>query len=219
MRILATARGAADNSVCLFLLDPNAEGVTVRPYRMIDDQNAADITCRDVVVADADCLAGAGIGSMLASALGAAAIANAAAAAGAMEALNELSLDYAKARTQFGKPIGRFQVLQHRLVDMMIAERQTRTLARHAARAHDDNAAAWLRLASASKVTAGKAGRFVGEQAIQIHGGIGMTEEYAAGHYLKRLLLLGAQFGDAEFHLRRLAAEDHDSELPCSLPR
>lgn len=211
-RLLVTARDTADHGVRLFLLDPKTPGLTMASYRMIDDQSAADMECHDVYVSAAESLAGPGIETILERTQAAAAIASAAESVGAMEALNAMTLDYVKVRKQFGRALGNFQVLQHRLVDMMIAAKQARALVKKAACAWDANSADAERLASASKVIANRAGRLVGEQAIQTHGGIGMTEEYLAGHYLKRLLLLGAQFGDADYHLRRLATADRDAE-------
>lgn len=216
-RLLVTARDAADGRVRVFLVSPKAAGLTLSSYRMIDDQSAADMECRDVFVAEIDCLAGADAEGALELTLAAASIASAAESVGAMEALNDMTLEYVKIRKQFGRPLGSFQVLQHRLVDMMIAARQARALVRKAASAFDENSSDLHRLASASKVIAARAGRLVGEQAIQIHGGIGMTEEYLAGHYLKRLLLLGTQFGDADYHLHQLAAGKRQDETALNI--
>lgn len=211
-RLLVTAKDTADHRVRVFMLDPKAPSLTMTSYRMIDDQSASDMECHDVYVSETDCFAGPGIEAILERTLAAAAIASAAESVGAMEALNAMTLDYVKVRKQFGRTLGNFQVLQHRLVDMMIAAKQARALVKKAACAWDANSADADRLASASKVIANRAGRLVGEQAIQTHGGIGMTEEYPAGHYLKRLLLLGARFGDTDYHLRRLATANRDAE-------
>ena len=209
-RVMATARDESNGHVQLFMIDPKARGVVMKPYRMIDDRSAADMEFHDVVVREENRFAGAGVETTLAQVLATATVATAAEAVGAMEVLNEMTLSHVKTRRQFGRTLASFQVLQHRLVDMMMATRQAGALVERAAAACDDNAADWCHLASASKVMAARAGRLVGEQAIQIHGGLGMSEEYSAGHYLKRLLLLGAQFGDADFHLRRLATADRD---------
>src|SRR3984893_9917460 len=109
-------------------------------------------------------------------------------AVGAMQALNALTLDYLKTRKQFGQPLGNFQVLQHRMVDMTIAYEQAKSLAILAAtHADDTDPVARGRAVAAAKVQIGKSGKFIGQQAVQQHGGIGMTMEYAAGHYFKRL--------------------------------
>lgn len=212
-RLLVTASVGRERSISFFLLDPKAPGMTLSGYRMIDGQCAADMTCDDVLVAQSDRAAESDTGPLLDDVLRAAAIATAAEAVGAMEALNALCLAHLKTRTQFGRPLGQFQVLQHRMVDMAMVTKQARAVVKHAAQARDQAAPDWRTIASAAKAMAAKAGRFVGEQAIQIHGGLGMTEEYAAGHYFKRLLLLGAQFGDSEYHLRRFADERQERSV------
>ncbi len=126
-----------------------------------------------------------------------AAIGIAAQMAGSMSGLLTLTCDHLRTRRQFGVPLSSFQTLQHRAVDMMIAQRRTSALVQAAAKAHDNEAECWQDLARASKITAGHDGRFVGEQAIQLHGGIGMTEEYRAGHLFRRLLADDARFGSA----------------------
>jgi alkylation response protein AidB-like acyl-CoA dehydrogenase len=128
-------------------------------------------------------------------------------AIGAMRELNKATLEYMKTRKQFGVPLGSFQVLQHRMVDMFIAQEEaaaityalTATLAQGG-----DNIA---KLASAAKAKVGEAGRYVGEQAVQLHGGMGMTEELKVGHYLKRLVAINIQYGDPAFHLLRCAED------------
>lgn len=206
-RLLVTATAESDRDVSVFLLDPKAPGVRLAGYQMIDGQRAADVTCNDALVPPGDHLTEGDASCALQDALLAAAIATAAEAVGAMEGLNALCLTHLKTRTQFGRPLGQFQVLQHRMVDMAMAAKQARAVVKHAAQARDQALSGWHSIASAAKATAAKAGRFVGEQAIQIHGGLGMTDEYAAGHYFKRLLLLGAQYGDSVYHLRRFADE------------
>jgi alkylation response protein AidB-like acyl-CoA dehydrogenase len=125
---------------------------------------------------------------------------------GAMAALHELTVDYLKTRKQFGVPIGSFQVLQHKAVDMFTALEQARSMAYYATMmAAEPNADERQRAIAAAKVQIGRSARFVGETAIQLHGGIGMTMEYKAGHYFKRLIMIDMAFGDADHHLRELA--------------
>lgn len=127
-------------------------------------------------------------------------------AVGAMSTLHAMTVDYLKVRKQFGVPIGAFQVLQHRAVDMLVALEQARSQALLAIFAMDDaDAARRHRTIAAAKVQIGRAAKFVGEEAIQLHGGIGMTMEYAAGHYFKRLKMIDVQWGDADHHLVDLA--------------
>ena len=128
-------------------------------------------------------------------------------ALGAMTAANALTLDYIKTRQQFGRPIGKFQVLQHRMADMMMAEQQARSMTLLAV----DAVVSWspertAKAVSAAKVAISDAAQTVGRGAIQLHGGMGMTIEYAAGHYFRRLTALEKMFGDASFHLERYAA-------------
>jgi alkylation response protein AidB-like acyl-CoA dehydrogenase len=118
-----------------------------------------------------------------------------------------VTLEYLKTRKQFGVPIGSFQALQHRMVDMTLAHTQAQSMAILAALAADNpDPAERRRVISGAKVQTGTSGRFVGEQAIQLHGGIGMTEEYVAGHYFKRLTMIDQTFGDVDHHLDRFAA-------------
>ncbi len=122
-----------------------------------------------------------------------------------MGALLETTRAYLETRTQFDVPIGSFQVLQHRVVDMFMAYELSRALVYRAAAAAED-AAGRAAAASAAKVQVGKAGRMIGQAAIQLHGGMGMTEELAVGHHFKRLSMIGALFGDTDHHLHRFAA-------------
>ena len=116
--------------------------------------------------------------------------------------------DYLKTRQQFGRPIASFQVLQHRSVDMLIALEQARSMALYATMTADSPDAAERHAAvAAAKVQIGRSGRLIGQQAIQLHGGIGMTMEYKAGHYFKRVTMIDTMFGDAEYHLRALARD------------
>jgi alkylation response protein AidB-like acyl-CoA dehydrogenase len=130
-------------------------------------------------------------------------------AVGAMEALYKTTVDYSKTRKQFGVAIGSFQALQHRMVDMFIHHEQAKSLLLMAAiRLGEVDAPERRKAASALKAYCGKAGRYVGQQAVQIHGGMGMTDELACGHYFKRLTAIDMLFGNEDFHLRRFVALD-----------
>jgi alkylation response protein AidB-like acyl-CoA dehydrogenase len=130
-------------------------------------------------------------------------------AVGCMGALQSATLEYLKTRQQFGVPIGKFQVLQHRLVDMLMQCEQARSMALLAAVKVDSaDAKERRRSVSAAKELIGRAGRFVGQQAIQLHGGMGMTDELAVGHYVKRLQAIDTAFGDGDLHLDRFCAAD-----------
>lgn len=130
----------------------------------------------------------------------------AAEAVGCMDVVQGMTVDYMKTRSQFGKPIGSFQALQHKAADMLVAIEQARSMAFFAAMAsRGEDAAERRRDMHAVKVQLGRASRLVGQQSIQLHGGIAMTMEYAAGHYFKRLTVNEAMFGDTDFHLRQLS--------------
>jgi alkylation response protein AidB-like acyl-CoA dehydrogenase len=144
------------------------------------------------------------------------AIAACAEACGAMAAVTEATVDYLKTRQQFGQPLAKFQVLQHRLVDMSVSGEEARAIVHAALQALDDNAPHAQRAVWAAKVQTARAARFVGGQAIQLHGGMGMTDELAIGHYYKRLTLCETLLGDAEFYLKKLATTATACALACS---
>ncbi|HEX2216665.1 MAG TPA: acyl-CoA dehydrogenase family protein, partial [Xanthobacteraceae bacterium] len=127
-------------------------------------------------------------------------------AVGAMAAMHAQTVEYLKTRKQFGVPIGNFQVLQHRAVEMFVALEQARSMAMFASMmAQEQDAVARRNAIAAAKVQAGRSGKFVGEQAVQLHGGVGMTMELKVGHYFKRVTMIDVMFGDADYHLARLA--------------
>jgi pimeloyl-CoA dehydrogenase small subunit len=211
-KLIVSARTAGarseHNGISLFLVDRRAPNVSVRGYGTNDDRRAADIALENVRV-PADALLGAADAALpvIEHAVDRAIAALAAEAVGAIEKLNAMTLDYIKTRKQFGVAIGSFQVLQHRMVDMTIEHEQARSMAILAALAADDpDRAARRKAIAAAKVRIGRSGQFVGEGAIQLHGGIGMTHEYAAGHYFKRLAMIDATFGDVAHHLDAVAA-------------
>jgi alkylation response protein AidB-like acyl-CoA dehydrogenase len=128
-------------------------------------------------------------------------------ALGAMETLRDLTVEYLKTRQQFGRAIGEFQALQHRAADMLVATEQARSMTMYAAMmVQEPDAAARSTALSAAKALVGRLADQVGKEAIQLHGGIAMTEEYKGGHYFKRLAMIGALFGDVDHHLRRVVA-------------
>jgi pimeloyl-CoA dehydrogenase small subunit len=212
-RLIVTARiggGQRErDGIALFLVDAAAEGVTRRGYPTQDGLRAAEVTLSRVRVADDMVLGEPGAAlSLVERVVDEAIAALCAEAVGAMSAMHELTLDYLKTRQQFGRPIASFQVLQHRSVDMLIALEQARSMALYATMMADAADAAERHAAlAAAKVQIGRSGRFIGQQAIQLHGGIGMTMEYKAGHYFKRVTMIDTIFGDADYHLRSLARD------------
>ena len=207
-RVLVTARVSGDRrdrtGVGLFLVDPSAAGVSRRGYPTQDGLRAAEVTLSSVRVSQDDVMLDAlpSIEHVVDEAIAALC----AEAVGTMQAMHETTLEYLKTRQQFGRPIGQFQVLQHRSVDMLVALEQARSMAMFAAvMAGEENAAERRRAIAAAKVQIGRSGRHIGQEAIQLHGGIGMTMEYKVGHYFKRMTMIDKLFGDADVHLETLA--------------
>jgi len=208
-RIFVTARLAGErrarDGIGLFLLDPATPGVSRRGYPTQDGQRAAELSFTDARVTRDDLLNDNAL-PLIEIVVDEAIAALCAEAVGAMQAMHELTLEYLKTRKQFGRPIGSFQVLQHRSVDMLVAVEQARSMALFAAvMAAEENPVERRRAISAAKVQIGRSGKHVGQEAIQLHGGIGMTEEYAVGHYFKRVTMIEQMFGDADTHLTYLA--------------
>jgi len=129
-------------------------------------------------------------------------------AVGMIGELNSATLEYSKTRKQFGTTIGSFQVLQHRMVDMFIAHQETLSLMQHLTLGLDENESGLSRLASGAKSKIGYAAKFVADQAVQLHGGMGMTDELNVGHYFKRISSINIQFGDPAYHVLRYAQLD-----------
>ena len=207
-RLLVTARTSGNrrdrNGIGLFLVDPSAAGVTRRGYPTQDGLRAAEVTLSGVRVPQDDAIPNAlpAIEHVVDEAIAALC----AEAVGCMQAMHETTLEYLKTRQQFGRPIGQFQVLQHRSVDMLVALEQARSMAMFAAvMAGEENATERRRAIAAAKVQIGRSGRHIGQEAIQLHGGIGMTMEYKVGHYFKRMTMIDKLFGDADVHLETLA--------------
>jgi alkylation response protein AidB-like acyl-CoA dehydrogenase len=215
-RLVVSARtaGAAGDAqgISLFVIDGKATGVTVRDYRTIDGLRAADITFEGVRVPASALLGAEGGAFEVIDAVGdAGAAALCAEAVGVMESLNRQTLDYMKGRQQFGQPIGAFQVLQHRAVDMFIHAEQSKSMTYLAAIkapvvGEAASAQERRRAVSAAKVHIGNSGRVVAQEAIQLHGGMGMTNELAASHYAKRLTMIDFVLGDGAHHLARFEA-------------
>jgi alkylation response protein AidB-like acyl-CoA dehydrogenase len=199
--------GIADRkNMGLFLLDANAPGVTVRGYPLIDGTRAADVELT-AVRANRSTLLAAGPEALevLEEAIDRLVLARVAEGLGAMEVVLQLASEHLRSRQQFGQPLIRFQALQHRLAEMFVEIQETRSIL-YRGLAYIEAPAAERRAAvSAAKVVAANAGRVVGEQGIQLHGGVGMTQEYQVGHYYKRLIALEKSFGDVDYHLERLA--------------
>lgn len=203
-----TSGGQRDQAgITLFLIDAGAAGVSRQDYPTVDGLRASEIILDGVSVGEADVVCAVGEGfALLDRVIDEATAAICAEAVGAMETLHKATLEYARTRVQFGQPIGRFQVIQHRLVDMYMAYEQAKSMAIMANLKLDAAPEERRRAVSAAKVQIGKSARFIGQQAVQLHGGMGMTDELNVGHYFKRLTMIETLFGNTDFHLKRYAA-------------
>ena len=210
-KLIVSARLAGERrdqqGIGLFLVDADAAGLSRRGYPTVDGLRAAEVTLAGVRVGAEAVIGEPGNAfPLIARVVDAAIAALAAEAVGAMAALHQLTVDYLKTRKQFGVPIGSFQVLQHRAADMLIALEQARSMCMLATMMTDErDEVDRCKAIAAAKVQIGRSGRFIGQQAIQLHGGIGMTMEYKVGHYFKRVTAIDTLFGDADHHLAKLA--------------
>jgi alkylation response protein AidB-like acyl-CoA dehydrogenase len=208
-RLIVSARTSGKTQdevgISLFVVDPGADGVTVRGYPTNDGGRAAEVTLENV---KAIAMLGAEGKAypVLEEVMDRAAAAICAESLGLMAVLNDMTTDYAKTREQFGQAIGKFQILQHRMVDMFVALEESRSLTAVYMADVDSSDRDERRYAvSAMKVQCDKAGRRVGQEAVQLHGGIAMTDDFSASHYFKRLSVMARQFGDSDWHLDRFA--------------
>ncbi len=204
--MVVSARTSGDqrdeSGVSLFIVESGANGMSRRDYPTVDALRASEVTLENTpgVLLGTE---GAGLAS-LQQVIDEATIALGAEAVGCMEVLYKDTVEYCKTREQFGQPIGKFQVLQHRMVDMFMEYEQSKSLMFMAAMRLDEGYGPEAQKAvSAFKVQVGKSGRFVGQQAVQLHGGMGMTDELNIGHYFKRLTMIDTMFGNVDFHLKR----------------
>jgi len=206
-QLFVTARLQLQDTVAVFLADPRTPGLERVMYRTQDGRTAADVTLRNVKLPRASLLGDEsdalpaiersierGIAALCAEAVG------------VIEALNHATLEYTKSRKQFGQPIARFQALQHRMADMFVFATQARSMALLATgRCSSGDAAQRRHDIGAAKAFIGKAGRFVGQQAVQLHGGMGIADELSVSHYFKRLTMINATFGDADHHVAAIS--------------
>ena len=203
-----TAGGQRDaKGISLFLVPKSAKGVSTRDYPTMDDTRAAEVYFENVSVG-AEALLGEADAALpvIEHIVDDANVAYCNEAVGCMRLMTSLTQDYAKQRKQFGKAIAEFQVIQHRLVDMFMATEECVSLALLATIKLDASDEERARAVSSAKALVGKQGRFVGQAAVQIHGGMGVTDEMRVGHYFKRVTMIDATFGNVDTHLRRFAA-------------
>ncbi|WP_290652404.1 acyl-CoA dehydrogenase [Aquisalimonas sp.] len=211
-KLVVSARTGGDtmdaDGISLFLIDATAQGVSIQGYPTIDGLHAAEVRLDRVQVGE-DALIGQDgkAADLIELTQDRGAFAVCAEAVGAMTVACDLTLDYLKQRKQFGVAIGTFQSVQHRMVEMRMELEQARSATmKAAAKLAGNDVAERRRAVSTAKNQVGRGGRFVSEQSIQLHGGIGMTEEYNLAHYAKRIAMIDNQFGDADAHLDRFSS-------------
>jgi len=206
--LIVTARtsgGQRDASgVTLFLVPKDAKGVSTRDYPTVDGLRASEVYFENVSVG-ADAVIGEIDNGfpLVEKVVDEAIAALCAEAVGCFKVLNEATLQYSKTRKQFGQPIGNFQVLQHRMVDMFMAAEQSISMTYMVTLKLDEADRQRKLAASGAKVQIGKAGKLISQEAVQIHGGMGMTDELNVGHFFKRVTMIESQFGNTDWHLRR----------------
>ncbi|MBV9993242.1 MAG: acyl-CoA dehydrogenase family protein [Alphaproteobacteria bacterium] len=210
-QLIVTARSSGGrrdaDGISVFLVDKKSKGISTRDFPTVDGNRASEITFENVEVPAARLIGGEGQGlALVERAVDEAIAAHAAEATGAMKVLVDATVEYSKTRKQFGVPIGKFQVLQHRMVDMFVNAEQAMSATLMVTLKLGESDAERAKAASAAKAQIGKSGRFVGQGAVQVHGGMGMTDELNVGHYFKRLTMLDTLYGSVDHHLKRFAA-------------
>ncbi len=212
-KLIVTARTSGgerdEDGVSVFIVDKSADGVSTRDYPTVDGLRASEVTLENVSVG-ADALLGKeGKGLGLVEKvfdIGIAALC--AEGCGALRVLTDSTVEYCKTREQFGQPIGKFQVLQHRMVDMFMETEQMVSMTYMVNLKLDESDVERKKAASAAKVQLGKSGKMVGQSAIQLHGGMGMTDELHVGHFFKRVTMMDTLFGNVDHHLKRYTSLD-----------
>jgi alkylation response protein AidB-like acyl-CoA dehydrogenase len=209
--LLVTARtggsGREAEGISLFLIDAKTPGIVRRDYPTVDGFQASEVYFENVAIPGDALLSGEGAGlALIEQIVDEATVAVCAEACGVTEKLHAGTVDYAKQRQQFGQPIGRFQVLQHRMVDMYMEVEQSRSMTTMATLKLTLPADERKAAVSACKAKVSRAAKFVGQNAVQTHGGIGITQELAIGHYFKRSTMIESQFGSADHHMDRYEA-------------
>jgi len=199
-----SGKQSEEEGISLFVVDPKLEGVSLRNYPTVDGRRASEITLENVDVSSSCLLAEEGKGfKELEKAIDSATLAICAEAIGAMEVLYKTTVEYTKIRKQFGQAIGKFQVLQHRMVDMFMEYEQSKSLLYMATIKQAEKAEDSKKAISGLKYQVGKAAKFIGQQAVQLHGGMGVTDELNVGHFFKRLTTIITIFGNTDYHLKR----------------
>jgi alkylation response protein AidB-like acyl-CoA dehydrogenase len=195
------------SGISLFIVDRDASGVSLRDYSNVDGSKASELTMENVVLSKDAILGEEGNAfSSIEHVVNLATLAISAEAIGIMQKMNELTLEYTKTREQFGQALSQFQALQHRMVDCFMVHEQTKSLLLMAATKLNDQADDAVKSISALKYQVGNAAKLIGEESIQLHGGMGVTEEMSIGHYFKRLTTIRTIFGNSDYHLKKYSS-------------
>jgi len=207
-KLIVSARTSGNQrdkkGISLFLIDANATGLSTRDYQTVDNRRASEVTLENISVNQSALIGTLDEGFViLDESIDRAILAISAEAIGAMEVLYKTTVEYSKTREQFGTPIGKFQVLQHRMVDMFMEYEQCKSLLYMATMKHNESADDAKKSISGLKYQVGNAAKFIGQQAVQLHGGMGVTDELNVGHYFKRLTTIGTIFGNSDYHLKK----------------
>ena len=196
-----------DNKFNLIILDSDADGVSINSFSTVDGQSCSEISFENVVVNDSNIVAtGDEAINLLNETINLAVLCVSAEAVGCMESCYFKTLEYTKGREQFGQPISNFQVLQHRMVDMFIESELAKSLLIKAMLEVNNNSEEMYKHVSALKSYIGKSGKLSAKEAVQLHGGMGVSEEMMIGHYLKKMISIDALFGNADYHLKKFAS-------------
>ena len=195
-----------DNELNLVLVDSSANGISLNSFATIDGQSCSEISFENVEVDNSNIIAsGDSATDLLMNTINLATLCVSAEAVGCMESCYFKTLEYTKGREQFGQPISNFQVLQHRMVDMFIESELSKSLLIKAMLEVTNNSDDMYKHVSALKSYIGKSGKLSAKEAVQLHGGMGVSEELMIGHYLKKMISIDALFGNSDFHLRKIA--------------
>ena len=196
-----------DNELNLIILDSDTDGVSINSFSTVDGQSCSEISFENVVVNDSNIVAsGDEAINLLNETINLAVLCVSAEAVGCMESCYFKTLEYTKGREQFGQPISNFQVLQHRMVDMFIESELAKSLLIKAMLEVNNNSEEMYKHVSALKSYIGKSGKLSAKEAVQLHGGMGVSEEMMIGHYLKKMISIDALFGNADYHLKKFAS-------------
>lgn len=210
-KILVSARTNGntmdEDGITLFIVDANADGITREDYPTVDGLRASEVTFKDVKVSADDVVGEADKGfPILQKVANRAILALAAEAVGAMDVLYNATIEYTKQREQFGHPLSEFQVLKHRMAEMFMEYELAKSLCMKATMLESHESDDTQHTIHALKYLIGKSGKFIAQNAVQLHGGMGMTEELSVAHYFKRLTIIDSQFGDTDHHLTQFVA-------------